>query len=215
MVAVVLLALAGTILQRLCCEIHAVAILVSVSQICGLIAPTSSWSPFSALLERLCPFAFRQSNLVCTAGTPLQCKQRQVSGVNGESSFKSDSWAEPTHCHRLSCSSAWWMSGTSALRAELRLLYKTFLGQVFFSFAHSWVHKNITDGGEDSGTANASLLTKSLLLPFASFADSSEVPPLPRRPQLRTTGFSLLDQVCEQQSSVRFGGSRIIHTLKY
>lgn len=136
MVAVVLLALTGTILQRSrsCCEIHAVAILVSVSQICGLIIPTSSWRPFTALLECLCPFAFRQSDLVCTAGTTLQCKQSWVSGVNGESSFKGDSWAEPTHCYRLSCSSAWWMSGCQEdrLRGQNRdFCTKCFWGKCF------------------------------------------------------------------------------------
>lgn len=130
----------------------------AVAWLHGLNTPTSSWSPFGALLDCLCPFAFRQSNPLCTGETMLQHNQNWVSGDNGEISFKSDSWAEPTHCHRLTHNSV----VNIGLEGRTEHSVQNILDQVFFSFVHLWVHKDIASGGEGLVTANASLLTKGL-----------------------------------------------------
>lgn len=172
----------------------------------GLSTPTSSHSPSGALLK--CFWA-EQSSLHCWDHAAMEA---DLGEWGQQQDFLQKLLPSRTSPLPPASQHGWWKQH-NLWEKNWALCKKNISCQVFFFFVHLWVHENIANPptGVCLVTANAGLLTKGLLF-LCTFCRLFRRPSWLRHPQLRITSFSLLDQICEQQSSVQFDGSKIIHT---
>lgn len=167
-VAVAVPALTGNALQscRLCCEIHGAAILVPLSQ--RFQGFQTSDDPGDAAGHP----RWQSEPLWRTPGVPLPARSpaercgspsRDHAAVRAESGEWGQRGGFPQKCP-LSWTNAPPQAQPQPCPADVRNVgsegriqpsAKDILGQVFFNFVHLWVHKNISDRGEDSVTAEA------------------------------------------------------------